>query len=157
MLLPATVILAGLQYSDKLNFEPGSLLYTAVITVLPLGTLVAQRIADPGAFNSELSAGSTQLDNNAAGRYASASGKKPLLPTWSQSDNNSTVFSGRSGSKSGTAGKTGVTSTISSMRRGNGSGEPLSSVDLELARIDGDIEMGRVRVNREIVRSEEVL
>lgn len=156
-LLVLTVIFAGLQYSNTLNFEPGSMLYTAVIIVLPLGTLVAQRIADPGAFNSELTAEST-IPGNTPDRYNTlgASGKKPLLPTWSQSDNNSTVFSGRSGSKSGVS-NTGITSTISSMRHCNENGEPMGSVDLELARIDGDIEMGRVRVDREIRRSEEVL
>lgn len=134
------------------------MLYTAVIIVLPLGTLVAQRIADPGAFNSELSAGSTRI-GNAPDRFASsaASGKKPLLPSWSQSDNSSTVFSGSSGSKGRAPAKTGVTSTISSMRHYNENGEPMGSVDLELARIDGDIEMGRVRVDRQIQRSEEVL
>ncbi|KUI56701.1 hypothetical protein VP1G_03984 [Cytospora mali] len=154
MLIP--VIFAGLQYTDKLTFEAGSMLYTAVIIVLPLGTLVAQRIADPGAFNSELSAGSTR-PSNVPDRYDTiASGKKPLLPTWSQSDNNSTVFSGRSGNKSG-LGKTGITSTISSVRHYNEVGEPMGSVDLELARIDGDLELGRVRVDREIKRSEEVL
>lgn len=132
------------------------MLYTAVIIVLPLGTLVAQRIADPGAFNSELNA--STIPGNAPDRYNTlgASGKKPLLPTWSQSDNNSTVFSGRSGSKGG-VGNPGITSTISSMRHYNENGEPMGSVDLELARIDGDVEMGRVRVDREIQRSEEVL
>ncbi|KAF3760965.1 hypothetical protein M406DRAFT_26133, partial [Cryphonectria parasitica EP155] len=57
MLIP--VFFAGLQYSGKVQFEPGSLLYTSVLVVMPLGTLVAQRIADPAAFNSEVS-GSTQ-------------------------------------------------------------------------------------------------
>ncbi|ROV95702.1 hypothetical protein VMCG_07582 [Cytospora schulzeri] len=156
MLIP--VIFAGLQYSNTLNFEPGSMLYTAVIIVLPLGTLVAQRIADPGAFNSELSGGST-IPGNTPDRYNTlgASGKKPLLPTWSQSDNTSTVFSGRSSGSKGGVCKTGITSTISSMRHYNENSEPMGSVDLELARIDGDLEMGKVRVDREIQRSEEVL
>ncbi|KAK7746460.1 pheromone alpha factor receptor [Cytospora paraplurivora] len=151
MLIP--VIFAGLQYSNKLNFEPGSMLYTAVIIVLPLGTLVAQRIADPGAFNSDLSAGSTRI-GLAPDRYAS--GKKPLLPSWSQSNNSSAVFPGGSSSR-GAVGKTGIISTVSSMRHHNEGGEPMGPMDLELARIDGDIEMGKVRVNRDIQRSEEVI
>lgn len=132
------------------------MLYTAVIVVLPLGTLVAQRIADPGAFNSDLSAGSTRI-GAAPDRYAS--GKKPLLPSWSRSDTSSAVFPGGSGSSSsrGAAGKTGVVSTVSSVRHHNGSGEPMGPMDLELARIDRDVEMGRVRIDREIQRSEEVL
>lgn len=134
------------------------MLYTAVIIVLPLGTLVAQRIADPGAFNSELSAGST-LPGHTPDRYNTlgASGKKPLLPTWSQSDDDSTVFSGRSGGGKGGAGKTGVTSTVLSTRHYSENGGPMGLADLELARIDGDIEMGRVRVDREIKRSEEMV
>lgn len=149
-----TVVLVGLQMSQKLNFETGSLVYTSVIIVLPLGTLVAQRVADPGAFSSEVSCGSTNSAGNAPDRYsASALAEKPLLPCWSQCDNTTTIYSDHRGGNSG-AGKTGVTSAISSERfskRGS------DAVDLELARIDCDLEMGRVRVNREFQRAEEVL
>lgn len=129
------------------------MLYTSVIIILPLGTLVAQRIADPAAFNSELS-GSTRISNNVRDRFenfASNSNKSALLkPSWSQSDKDSASFSGRRGSNNALYGRTGVTSVVTS----TGSMTP---ADIELARIDADVETGKVRVEHEIQRSEEVL
>ena len=150
-----TVLFVALQVSERFVFETGSLVYTSVIIILPLGTLVAQRLADPGAFNSENSRRSTS--GNAADRYgASSSGRKPLLPAWSQCDNTATVYSGPRGSKIG-LGKTGVVSTVSSDRFAKTGSDAMDTVDMELARIDGDLEIGRVRVNREFQQSEEVL
>lgn len=149
------MLFVALQISEKINFETGSLVYTSIIIVLPLGTLVAQRVADPGAFNSEVSRASG--NGNAPGRYdASSSGKKPLLPAWSQSDNTATVYSGHRGSKNG-QGKTGVVSTISSDPYAKRGSDAMGPVDMELAKIDGDLESGRVRVNRDFQQSEEVL
>lgn len=146
-----TVFLASLQYSWTIQWEAGSMLYTSVIIVLPLGTLVAQRIADPAAFNSELS-GSARIGNNTRDRFENyASNKGALLnPTWSQSDKDSAILSGRRGSGNALSRKAGVTAFVTS--RG-----PMSSADVELARIDADIEAGKVRVDRAIQRSEEVL
>ncbi|KAJ0120190.1 pheromone receptor 2 [Diaporthe amygdali] len=155
MLIP--VVFVALQLSDRYIFETGSLVYTSVIIVLPLGTLVAQRVADPGAFNSEASRGGTKRGGNASDRYdASVTGKKSLLPSWRQSDNTCTVYSGHRGSKYG-AGKTGVTSTVTSDRFARRNSDAMREIDMELARIDDDLEKGRVRVNREFQRSEEVL
>ncbi|KAI3395389.1 hypothetical protein diail_1380 [Diaporthe ilicicola] len=154
MLIP--VVLIALQVSGRVTYETGSLVYTSIIVVLPLGTLLAQRIADPGAFNSEESRrGSAKFVGNDPDRSgASASGEKPLLlPSWSQYDNNSTAYSGHRGSSSD-PGKIGVTSAISSERFAKRDSD---AIDVELARIDNDLEMGRVRVNREFQQSEEVL
>lgn len=147
----------ALQVSEKIKFETGSLVYTSIIIVLPLGTLVAQRLSDPGAFNSEDSRASRNGNGNAADRYnVSSSGKRPLLPAWSQRDNTTTTYSGPRGSETG-QGKTGVVSTISSDPYAKRGSDAMGPVDMELARIDGDLEDGRVRVNRDFQQSEEVL
>lgn len=127
------------------------MVYTSVIVVLPLGTLVAQRIADPSAFNSELSA-NARIENKMDDRFDNFTANKNALlnPTWSQSSKDSGVFSGRRGSNKALSGRTGVTATVSS-------GGPMTSADIELARVDADIEAGHVRVDREIQQSEQVL
>lgn len=150
-----TVLFVALQVSEKINFETGSLVYTSIIIILPLGTLVAQRLADPGAFNSEVNrASGNGTDHDGSG--VPSSGKRPLLPAWNQCDNTATVYSGPRGSKSG-QGKTGVVSTISSDPFAKRGSDPMGAIDMELARIDGDLESGRVRVNRDFEQSEEVL
>lgn len=131
------------------------MLYTSIIITLPLGTLVGQRIADPAAFQSDFSSPTTRISNNARDRfenYASSSNKGTLLNgTWSQSDKDGLVYSGRRGSSNVFSGKTtGVTAFITS-------GGPMSSTDIELARIDAEFEAGQVRIDREIQRLEEVL
>lgn len=135
-----TVLLAGLQYSWTIEWEAGSMVYTSVIIGLPLGTLVAQRIAEPAAFNSDLS-GSARISNSTRDRFQNyAANKSGLLkPTWSESDKSSSPFSRQ----------TGVTSMVTS--RG-----AMTPADIELARIDADIEGGKVRVDHEIKRLEEV-
>ncbi|KAG8168937.1 hypothetical protein KVR01_001686 [Diaporthe batatas] len=120
MLIP--VVLISMQVSQKFIIETGSLVYTSLIIVLPLGTLIAQRLADPGAFNSH-GGGRTGVTRTGNMDYT------------------------------GNEGKTGVTSTVSSERFPKGA----DVVDMELARIDGDLETGRVRVNRELQQSEEML
>lgn len=140
------------------------MVYTSVIIVLPLGTLVAQRIADPAAFsNGELSHGTTRVGNNPNdrfGRFTATGGTKAnhLLnsPNWSQSDKDSAVLHG--------GGKPVVTSLVTAGMPGakmsmyhSKAGEPMSAVDIELARIDAGLEAGVVRVDREIQQNEEVL
>lgn len=154
MLIP--VILVGLQYCESVKWEPASMLYTSVIVTLPLGTLVGQRIADPAAFQSDFSTPTTRISNKARDRfenYASSSSNKGALlnGTWSQSDRDGAVYSGRRGSSNVFSGKTtGVTAYVTS--RG-----PMTSTDIELARIDAEFEAGQVRIDREIQRLEEHL
>lgn len=103
----ATVMFATLQYASDARFEAGSMVYTSVIIVLPLGTLVAQRIADPAAFsNGDLSNGTTRVGhhvNDRFGRFMATGGSRSKhnnnnnnnSPNWSQSDKeNAVVFSG---------------------------------------------------------------
>lgn len=138
---------------------------------------MAQRIADPAAFsNGELSNGTTRMGNHLNdrfGRFTATGGTKTnghLLtnPNWSESDKESAVLfsSGRRGSSNiVNHGKAGVTSVVSTgvpgakghYHAGKTGGAPMSAVDIELARIDADLEAGVVRVDREIQQDEEVL
>ncbi|KAK3998054.1 fungal pheromone mating factor STE2 GPCR-domain-containing protein [Cladorrhinum sp. PSN332] len=54
ILMFVPVIFAGMEFAQYTNFESASLTQTSVIVVLPLGTLVAQRLAAPQWFNSSL-------------------------------------------------------------------------------------------------------
>ncbi|KAJ4396218.1 pheromone alpha factor receptor [Gnomoniopsis smithogilvyi] len=150
MLIP--LFFAGLQYSAITYLQLGSMVYTSVLIVLPLGCLVAQRIADPAAFNSESSV-SARVNQNPNDRFgAYASNKNGLLaPSWSQSDKDSAVFPGRRGSSNAITAKNGITATITSGTHLNSrSIGRLSPSDVELARIDADFEAGQVRVDHEI-------
>lgn len=94
---------------------------------------------------------SPRISNNTRDRFENyASHKGGLIkPSWSQSDKSSTLFSGRRSSNHPLSGSTSVTVRVSS------SGA-MSPNDIELARIDADVEGGKVRVDREIQRLEEV-
>lgn len=146
------VFFAVLQCSAVTVLQLGSMVYTSVAIVLPLGCLVAQRIADPSAFNSEQSA-SARVSQNPNGRFeAYTSNKNALLnPTWSQSDKDSAVFPGRRGSSNALTAKNGVTATITSGAHVRTmAGRHMSSAEIELAAIDADIEAGQVRIDHEI-------
>lgn len=148
-----TVFFTALECSEATAFQAGSMVYTSVLVVLPLGCLVAQRIADPAAFNSEHGA-SARMSHNPNDRFEtfdSSNNKKGLLsPAWSQSDKDSAVFPGRRGSSNALSGKTGVTSIVTSGTGYKGAAGHMSMADIELARIDADLEVGQVRVDREI-------
>lgn len=160
LIAPSAVFFVALQFSTTTPLNAGSLVYTSVVVILPLGCLVAQRIADPSAFDS--SAGHSESarvnSRNPDDRFEAASSiKKSLLNgTWSQSDKDSLVFpgaGGRRGSSNALAGrssKTGVTSTITGGAGYKSGGGHLSALDIELARIDADLEVGQVRVDHEI-------
>ncbi|AEO59368.1 hypothetical protein MYCTH_2032939, partial [Thermothelomyces thermophilus ATCC 42464] len=47
-----TVVFSGLEFGNWERFEPASITQTSVIVVLPLGTLVAQRLANPSWFGT---------------------------------------------------------------------------------------------------------
>ena len=55
---------AGLQWLNSAKFEAGSLMYTSVTVILPLGTLVAQRLT-------------AMRSSNPSGRSASGWNSKP--------------------------------------------------------------------------------
>ena len=122
------VVFSGLEFGEFVNFESGSLTYTSVFLVLPLGTLMAQRIANPAAF-------STNHDSLFSGTGAS---KQPFLKSW---HSNTTSSQNR----------TGVTTYVAS----DYNKEKMGYADSELARIDHDDLEGGVRVNRTIEHREQ--
>ncbi len=71
------MLFAGLEWGAFHNFESGSLTSTSVIIILPLGTLVAQRIATAGTLAS----------NGASRRTDTSESKKRFLGNWSHHSN----------------------------------------------------------------------
>lgn len=136
------------------------MVYTSVIIVLPLGTLVAQRIADPTVFgNSDLGNGSTPMGNQVDdrfGRFIMAKKHQLLNPSWGRSDKNtgsSLSSSCQSGSNNGLSGKSSEVSSTTSASIGNykaATVEPLDMIDLELARIDADLEAGMMGLDYKV-------
>ena len=108
-----------------------------MIILLPLGTLIAQRISTPAAFASIPETRS---------RVSDSTSKQPFLKHYSNSES----YHGSSPAKSVLTSH-GITSHIS----GGQSNEKFDPIDAELARID-DLERG-VRVDREIEHREERL
>ncbi|PSR97616.1 fungal pheromone mating factor STE2 GPCR-domain-containing protein [Coniella lustricola] len=158
MLIP--VFFASLQYSWSVRFESGSLLYTSVLVVLPLGTMVAQRIADPAAFNSELSA-TARVTDIPRDRFEEFTTRKTSVSpgTWSQSSHESDrAFRIRHTSESNAPhGTMGVTATVSSVGYYNKlAGGALNPNDIELEHIEVDVEAGCVRVEHEVQQSAEI-
>jgi pheromone alpha factor receptor len=122
-------IFATLEYGTLTNFEFGSLTYTSVVLVLPLGTLAAQRIANPGAFNSPEH---TQVPS-------SGNSKEPFLKTW----------------HSTSEGSAGISSHIVSEGRTETRERQSSLQDGGYAKYGcGDLEKG-VRVERQIEHTEQ--
>lgn len=66
------VIFAGLQFDESIWFEPGSLVLTSVVIILPLGTLIAARIA-----TKTTGAGSSGA-NSSFGSSGNTTGKRNL-------------------------------------------------------------------------------
>ncbi|KAK3349085.1 fungal pheromone mating factor STE2 GPCR-domain-containing protein [Lasiosphaeria hispida] len=154
MLIP--VIFAGLEFGTFLNFESASLTQTSVIVVLPLGTLVAQRLANPTWFNAT----PVSLNNSAEG----SASKGRLL--FSGTTNNGTTTGARNIGFHHPHIRNGLMSHISSeahsVSTASSPDKPRfhhsDHVGAELARIDAgevDLERGGVRVNHSIERSVE--
>ncbi len=81
-----------MEFGSWFAFEPGSITQTSVILVLPLGTLIAQRLANPAWFGSssadhDLANHSTGTTTTGSGAHSARSGthtansiaKRPLL------------------------------------------------------------------------------
>lgn len=158
------VIFAALEFINFRGFESASLTQTFVIVVLPLGTPVAQRLANPTWFGASTP--------SADGSGAAANGSSPLISastTGSATTAHSRrplLASGRGNSAGGGAPGNGmfrggvVTSQIAASRDRDGPHEKArfqhaDVVDRELARIDQeDLESG-VRVDYGIAQGEE--
>ncbi|KAK3316946.1 pheromone receptor [Apodospora peruviana] len=78
LLMVIPVIFAILQFIASVDFGAGSLAQTSVIIVLPLGTLVAQRLANPTVFSHPLGDNSNPSSSH-VGTGGSRSSKRPLL------------------------------------------------------------------------------
>ncbi|KAK3375726.1 pheromone receptor 2 [Lasiosphaeria ovina] len=177
MLVP--VLFAALEYGDWNNFlESASLTQTSVIVVLPLGTLMAQRLANPGWFGSgRASSGgrSGQSASASSNTGTGASSKRQLLAatdsgrtTTSTAASRSYSYNNHANNGAGAAAEPGgLTSHITSEKP---SLSPKQShhadhVEMELSRIDdedlelgiagGGAQRGGVRVERVIERTEE--
>ncbi|KAB5571834.1 fungal pheromone mating factor STE2 GPCR-domain-containing protein [Coniochaeta sp. 2T2.1] len=124
MCIPACF--AGLEYGQWAAFEFGSLTATSVVIVLPLGTLAAQRIANPSAFSQ---------DHNST--PSSSNRNEPFLKSW-----HSTTVSSRVESNS----------TNNSQRQNSVQNDPDGFAKYGGS---GDVEKG-VRVARQIEHHEEM-
>jgi len=123
------VIFAFLEFGEFARFESASLTQTSVIVVLPLGTLVAQRLANPTWFNS------TAMNTNTSGGESSRRG----------------LLAGSHGAHDRSF-QTQSTGIVKSHISSEGRFHHADNIDAELAIIDGaDLEHG-VRVDHSIER-----
>ncbi|KAK0644093.1 fungal pheromone mating factor STE2 GPCR-domain-containing protein [Cercophora newfieldiana] len=128
LLMIVPVLFVFLEFRDFGGFESGSVAYTSVIVALPLGTLVAQRIANPDWFSSP--GASTNLS-------AGDASKRQLL---------------RSGEGANNSFQTQSTGVVKSQVSSEPRYHHADNVDAMLARIDdADLEQG-VRVDHRIER-----
>ena len=148
-----------MQFGAWTNFEAGSLANTLIIIVLPLGTLVAQRLSsNPSQFNSAGLGGADPSSRSSGAPLRSGPGG--LVSSWLSSAR-------RQGSGvGGTSGNHGVVSRIETGGRYKAAtmNEKMDPVDRELRSIDEDLEAGAaasttgsggIRVDRELSTREE--
>lgn len=143
------------------------MVYTTVIIVLPLGTLVAQRLANPSAFltpKQEHESGITSTTRGAnsfrfgnGGSPSSGASRTPFLKNWSRHNTVSSTLTRRGSDEEVPGNGNKLTVKVESQRRDGAAHPRADAVDMELARIDeGDLEKG-VRVDRAIERREEMI
>lgn len=181
MLISRTVIFAALEFGDYDRFEPGSITQTSVIVVLPLGTLVAQRLANPAWFGTGTggapSADSTGLTSSSTSRGGGAASttstaKRPLLMSVRSNNGVGGRDSGGGGGVHRGSGHAAVSTHIAAAAAtGAASDGPMGSEKGRAVRADrddglernGDWDLerggpgGGVRVNYGIERREERL
>ncbi|KAL2149018.1 hypothetical protein VTH82DRAFT_1704 [Thermothelomyces myriococcoides] len=164
ILMFVPVVFSALEFCDWERFEPASITQTSVIVVLPLGTLIAQRLANPGWFGTGQSASDSSRSAGVASSIVSRGGisgdtavsiaNRPLL--MGGRDNNTD----RDGVHRG-SGKAAISTHIAAISRGSmnfNKGQVASAVEEDtLAGGDvalDDLECG-VRVGYGIERTEE--
>lgn len=134
----STAFFAGMQFGSWTNFEAGSLANTLTIIVLPLGTLVAQRLSsNPSHF-------STTVEGSGASRSSGIPLRNKagaLVSSWVTSVRRDTA------------------TIVSKIEAGGGNstgGEKMDITDREHRSIE-DIEAGSngIRVNRKLTSREE--
>jgi pheromone alpha factor receptor len=165
------VVFAALEFFDWDHFEPGSMTQTSVILVLPLGTLVAQRLANPGWFdsnhhragespNSTGATGSSSISHGGmSGATATSTVKRPLLWSARGSAGRDGVHRGGQSVVSTHIAAASDLSVSEKARSAHVEGDGMA-VDRDLARIasgEQDLERGHggVRVDYGIERTEE--
>ncbi|TLS27484.1 hypothetical protein PpBr36_05443, partial [Pyricularia pennisetigena] len=144
LLMVFPVLFAGLYYGDFGQFESASLTITSVVLVLPLGTLVAQRLAVANTVAG--STGTTDMDDKLA-----------FLGNATTATHHSSSAAGRS--------RLASPRLHSQLSTSVSAGKPrVDPIDLELQRIDDDDgdfgrsgSAGGVRIERSIERREERL
>lgn len=126
-----------MEWGHFQRFESASLVYTSVVIILPLGTLVAQRVALNGTRAGMSSHGTNATDPSSATPFRTDFGGATRVGSGTQ--HSSAVVSSRVEAGSYHSGK-----------------ERAHPLDRELEKIDNDDhEMGRVMVNTEFDRCEE--
>jgi pheromone alpha factor receptor len=173
------VVFSALEFVQFSRFEAASLTQTSVIIVLPLGTLVAQRLANPAAFgtgpgsedashhnhNNHTTNSSSSSTNPRSGLSTATTTKRPLL--LSMSSNGGGVHRGVGGGAVVTHIASDGSNSMGSSEKGRVGHYPLrrhedhlgaspAVDDTELADLErGNGHGGGVRVDYGIERREE--
>ncbi|KXX78223.1 hypothetical protein MMYC01_205075 [Madurella mycetomatis] len=165
ILMFVPVVFAALEFKNFRGFESASLTQTSVIVVLPLGTLVAQRLANPAWFGATIfpDAGNHATDGCGAcgspltstSGTSSATVKRPLLMS-AHSNGGGGFYRGACGAvvtsrvAAASRDRDGLSHEKARFQRGD-------AVDRELAKIDQDDLGNGVRVDIGIEQGEERL
>lgn len=142
-----------MQYSSSVQFEAGSMVYTSVVVILPLGSLVAQRIADPTAFSivSTSNDGGSAMRSSGSSRSRFSSFKKALLHHSADKDTVVVPESPHSAVSEDTMTASGTVSKFAGQMQVN---KPMAAA----ATAGSDIEKGLlVRNDRQSELSEEII
>ncbi|KAI7915715.1 hypothetical protein M9X92_008277 [Pyricularia oryzae] len=150
LLMVFPVLFAGLYYGNFGQFESASLTITSVVLVLPLGTLVAQRLA---------------VNNTVAGSSANTDMDDKLAFLGNATTVTSSAAGFAGSSASATRSRLASPRQHSQLSTSVSAGKPRADpIDLELQRIDDEDDdfsrsgsAGGVRVERSIERREERL
>ena len=138
MLIGAAVF-AGLEWAKFTNFEAASLTMTSVIIILPLGTLMAQRISSQGS--QSYLAGSNFRRQNAHGTA------QPLNLRNMKKPSDATMYSRATDTPQASVASRADVSLI-------GRTEPMDPIDLELRRIDAFRESSEYSHNNRLRRDD---
>ncbi|KAK4222640.1 fungal pheromone mating factor STE2 GPCR-domain-containing protein [Podospora fimiseda] len=151
ILMFVPVVFAGLEFARWDNyFESASLTQTSAIIVLPLGTLVAQRLAAPQWFNSSISPSTGRTGGSFNPTGSTNHTGRPLL--MSQNTNNTYNYGGMQQ-------PVGITSHVVAepYRRGSAGSEKGGRVHHSEGGYGGNSGGAGVRIERRVERHEESL
>lgn len=138
-ILISAAVFAGLEWANFTNFEAASLTMTSVIIILPLGTLMAQRISSQGS--QSYLAGSNFRRQNAQGTA------QPLNSRNMKKPSDATMYSRATDTPQASVASRADVSLI-------GRTEPMDPIDLELSRIDAFRESSEYSHNNRLRRDD---